>query len=204
MSNKSWYVTLIQNTPLAVILVGIFLVIVGAAGGWPTPKLEVRETGWRIALASIGAIAAVSGGLLFWFERIRTSRPVNTSGRPLGSEGTANSVIAAGSDVGGNIVGKYHAEDDPNYVNIISHLSDKFYKVVNPVWEGVGIFDGETYWGIYKCNDKDKSKVRGRWGVHKAELRYESRRWVLEISGTEMNETSNPSHWKGRWFRADG
>lgn len=196
MSSKSWYETLIENTPLAVIVVGLFLFIVGAAGGWPTPKLEVNESGWRVALAIMGAVVAVSGGLILWFERFKASQ------RNLSGIETKLSTLPQG-DPGREIEGKYYAEDDRNYVNIISNISESIFKITNPVWNGVGIFDGETYCGIYKYNDKAKPEMRSVWGTHKAELRFEKKRWVLEISGTDINASSNATHWQGRWFKAD-
>ncbi len=87
MSQKRWYETLIENTPLAVILVGLFLFVVGAAGGikdaggW-IPKFEVNERGWRIALAVMGAVVAISGGLFFWLDKFRTNRLRDISSSP--------------------------------------------------------------------------------------------------------------------------
>lgn len=56
----------IENTPLSIIVIGIFLFLIGAAGGWPSLKLNVNELGWRIALASLGVITSGIGGLLIW------------------------------------------------------------------------------------------------------------------------------------------
>lgn len=60
---------LLANTSFALIVVGIFLIIIGAAGGFPSLALQVPELGWRIALAMMGAVVAAVGGLLYWRER---------------------------------------------------------------------------------------------------------------------------------------
>jgi hypothetical protein len=60
---------LIENAPFALVIIGLLLLIVGAAGGWPQPKLEVTEPGWRIALAAMGVIVAAGGGILMWGKR---------------------------------------------------------------------------------------------------------------------------------------
>lgn len=55
---------LIENSPLAVIALGAVLFVAGAAGGWPLPKFEVRETEWRIAIAVLGIALGGVGALL--------------------------------------------------------------------------------------------------------------------------------------------
>jgi hypothetical protein len=97
------------------------------------------------------------------------------------------------------IEGIYYAEGDPNYKNLISYVSDSIFNITNPVWDGVGIFDGETYFGVFKYNSKALPKDRNTWGTHKADLRF----GVLEISGIDMNPAANAHHWQGKWFKAD-
>jgi len=55
---------LLKNTPLALIVIGILLCIIGAAGGWPYPTFKVDELAWRIILAFMGVIIAGTGILL--------------------------------------------------------------------------------------------------------------------------------------------
>ncbi|MCX6029480.1 MAG: hypothetical protein NT169_09285 [Chloroflexi bacterium] len=54
---------LVSNTSLALVVVGLLLFVIGAAGGWPNPLLKVTEPGWRIALACIGAFVGGAGVL---------------------------------------------------------------------------------------------------------------------------------------------
>jgi hypothetical protein len=61
----------LENTPLAVMVIGLFLFVIGAAGGWPKPELQVNQTGWRLALAGMGVVVFLIGGLFFWRERTR-------------------------------------------------------------------------------------------------------------------------------------
>ena len=51
------------------IVVGLLLFVIGAAGGWPNPLLKIDELSWRIALAVMGVVTAGIGGLLLWRER---------------------------------------------------------------------------------------------------------------------------------------
>ena len=64
---KPAVVTLIENTPLAIIVLGVCLVVLGAAGGWPKYGVEIKTLGWQIALVVIGILTSVVGFLL---ERI--------------------------------------------------------------------------------------------------------------------------------------
>jgi hypothetical protein len=70
MSDKSVIEKVISNTPLALVLIGLLLVVIGAAGSWPGPALQVNELGWRIALAFMGVIVVGVGGLLIWREKV--------------------------------------------------------------------------------------------------------------------------------------
>src|SRR5262245_61673593 len=53
-----------------------------------------------------------------------------------------------------NITGRYQADGNPNYTVIITRLAGDYYRISNPAWEGVGLFDGQFYYGVYKVNDK--------------------------------------------------
>jgi hypothetical protein len=71
---KSIVLVLIQNTPLAVMVVGLFLLVLGAAGGWPKYELHITEPGWRIAIGVIGAITA-GAGFLQYYHRPSFEKP---------------------------------------------------------------------------------------------------------------------------------
>ena len=47
---------LIENTPLALIVIALFLVTSAAFGGWSVLNLPIRDTEWRIALAVMGVV----------------------------------------------------------------------------------------------------------------------------------------------------
>ena len=56
--------------PLAVVIVGVVVFIIGAAGGLSISglNLQVSDLTWRVALGVLGSIITVSGLLLFWLD----------------------------------------------------------------------------------------------------------------------------------------
>ena len=73
MDQKSTIAKLIENTPLAVIIVGLFIFGLGAAGGWAKIQIQINDLPGRVALASMGAIVALVGVALLWREKNRAS-----------------------------------------------------------------------------------------------------------------------------------
>ncbi len=78
--DKSIIESITKNTPLAVIIAGLLLVVTGAAGGWP-PALQISGLGWQIVLVVMGAIVAGSGIAFIWREKnlSSNSRSANDS-----------------------------------------------------------------------------------------------------------------------------
>jgi hypothetical protein len=68
MPEKSIIEAVIKNTPFAIIIAGVLLVLIGAAGGWP-PSLQINGLGWQIFLAVTGLVVSGSGFALLWRER---------------------------------------------------------------------------------------------------------------------------------------
>jgi hypothetical protein len=60
---------LIKNTPLALIVIGLLLIVIGAAGGVEKYGLDIPDLRWRIALAVMGVVVAGFGALLIWLGR---------------------------------------------------------------------------------------------------------------------------------------
>lgn len=57
---------LIKNTKLAIILIGLFLIVMGASGGFTKLSLTIAGVAWRVALFLMGMIVAGFGALLIW------------------------------------------------------------------------------------------------------------------------------------------
>lgn len=86
---------ILSNAPLVLLIIGLFLFISGATGGWPTLAFVVNEPGWRIALAAMGFFVAATGIILFvWKEKAMPKRQPDYAlkiisprhGDPVGSE----------------------------------------------------------------------------------------------------------------------
>ena len=64
---------LADNTTLALVVVGLFLAVIGAAGGWPNPPLRINEISWRVVLTLMGGIVTGVGIWTYWRERNRST-----------------------------------------------------------------------------------------------------------------------------------
>ena len=84
MFDKSFVEKILDRSHLALILVGVLLFIMGAAGGLPVgnPPLQVIDLGWRIALAVFGLLLFILGVLLLWrdIETDEKKKPIHTKG----------------------------------------------------------------------------------------------------------------------------
>ncbi len=95
-----------ENSPLAVMVIGLFLLIVGAAGGWPKPQLQIHEPSWRIALAAMGVITIGLGALMLLRDKSEES---NLNVKKYGftiAYPKANNAVGNDFDVGGNYVSR--------------------------------------------------------------------------------------------------
>jgi hypothetical protein len=62
--------TLADRAPLAIVVIGVFVFIVGAVGGLPVgnPPLQITDPAWRVGLGALGIILAAVGLLLQFRE----------------------------------------------------------------------------------------------------------------------------------------
>jgi hypothetical protein len=106
---------LIENTPLAILVIGVILFVMGAAGGWPNASLSVQDPRWKIALGVMGVVTAGFGGLSYWRERTRKTD--EGSHETYGIEITSPS---NGDTVGENFIveGKYDVKP-PDGVDVV-------------------------------------------------------------------------------------
>lgn len=60
----------VDRAPLAIVAIGVFVFIIGAAGGLPvgSPPLQITDPAWRIGLGALGIVLAVAGLLLQFRE----------------------------------------------------------------------------------------------------------------------------------------
>lgn len=66
---------LFKNTPLALVVIGVFLLVLGATGGFDKIGIKVDEAVWRVVLAVMGIVAGGFGVL----EVLRGKGDIETS-----------------------------------------------------------------------------------------------------------------------------
>lgn len=65
MDKKNFITAIVENSPLALTIVGLCVFIVAACGGLARYGLTVTDLAWRIALGIVGAVTTLCGILLF-------------------------------------------------------------------------------------------------------------------------------------------
>ncbi len=73
MLDKSVFQKLIERTPLAVLIIGLALFVISAAGSIPGVSVDIGELGWRYALGALSLIVVGFGTLLIWREEKASS-----------------------------------------------------------------------------------------------------------------------------------
>ncbi|HTM58429.1 MAG TPA: hypothetical protein VL123_08450 [Candidatus Udaeobacter sp.] len=70
-----------------------------------------------------------------------------------------------------SIAGRYAVGGSSEHV-LISSLGGDRYRIDSPgFWEGVGIFDGKTYWGVFRYpTNSHHASLANVCGLHRAEL----------------------------------
>ena len=118
--------------------------------------------------------------------------------------GTVNSEEVGMADTNNervNIAGAYYAGGNRNHRVDISRIRGNFYRVENPDWKGVGLFDGEFYYGVFKFNDDPTPIERGgNWGAHRARFRLGDE--SFELFGIELTGKRDYDRFEGSWDKA--
>jgi hypothetical protein len=154
---------LIKNPLLLLAIIGLVFCLVAGLGSWPGSQSAPIGLLWRVGLGVIGLAVAGVGLVPVVKQAIRTSGGVKPSF---------------------GIEGKYYAEGNRKYVNVINRVSENIYRIKSQSWEGVGFVDGNFYYGIYKYTDNPDAYDAGSWGAHRAEIRFidELPMFVIELS----------------------
>jgi len=161
-----------KNQLLFLIAVGLGFCFIAALGSWPGSQSAPMGLGWRLGLGVIGLVMAVGFALPYW-RQLSNKSPFN-------------------------LEGEYYAEGDRDYKNTITHISDNIYQIKSHSWDGVGLVEGNYYYGIYKYTDHPDSVEAGNWGAHRAEIRFnELPIFVIDLA--DRFETIGRRH---RWEKA--
>ncbi len=82
---------------------------------------------------------------------------------------------------------------EPSEAVVITKIGPNQYRVENPFqWEGVGIFDGEEYNGVFRYKDTMAYEpFRGMFGMHHAKIRSDG---SLAVHGSFRDENMNDFH----------
>jgi hypothetical protein len=97
---------------------------------------------------------------------------------------------------GPNIEGAYVANRNPQDVVLIKRLSQQYYRVERAGWwVGVGIFDGKSYYGVFRYHD-DRGRWAGVYGTHQAQVQPDGSFTVVGKNTIKARGTFN-----GVWIR---
>lgn len=111
---------LADRAPLAIIVIGVFVFIIGAVGGLPVgnPPLQITDPTWRIGLGTMGVVLALAGLLLQFRE---TSKGTD-SARPNAPKRVSDTKSAAAPEQ----ASLTSALTDPKLRNLVPQLSHRF------------------------------------------------------------------------------
>jgi hypothetical protein len=186
MESKSFVEKLLANTPLAIILIGLAVFLIGANGGWSRADLKIDSPAWKIVIVAVGLMVFALGSLSLWREKGHSNSSLKTYDRRTPDRP--------------KLEGEYHTRDSHHYRMNITHLAGDYYRIEHSDWEGLGLFDGEYYYGIFKFNNKaTPPERRENWGAHRARFRPKDK--AFEVFGIELKETSHYDQIVGEWIR---
>jgi hypothetical protein len=165
-----------EKTPLALIAIGAALALVAGLGYVPGTSFVQTDRGGRIALFVTAVILCGIGVFLALRDSSRTR----------------DGALA-------NIAGTYFAENRRPERIEISHLSGNFYSAKHPDWQGVGLVDGDYYYGVYLYNDSAHPEDSGNVGAHKARVREGG--GGLRLTVIELGNKSDPIELLYLWVK---
>lgn len=170
---------LIKNPLLLLGIIGLGFCLVAGLGSWPGSQSAPIELPWRLGLGIVGLAVA---GFCLVHVVIKANRTSSEGKRAF------------------RIEGKYYAEGNRKYVNVINHVAENIYRIKSQSWEGVGVVDGNFYYGIYKYTDNPDTADAGSWGAHRAEIRFIDELPVFVIELSDKFDTIGKRH---TWEKAE-
>lgn len=195
MATKSFFGKLLDTPTVFLMIVGLLLFVAGANGGWSKIDVKIDSTGWRVAIALMGLIVVVVGGLSFWREKEDTRQFSKLTKRQ------ATERV--------RIEGEYHTSDTHAYRISIVPLPANFgkdstdvdyYRISHADWNGAGFFDGEFFYSVFHINDKaTPPDRRGNWGAHFA--RFSAKNKSFDVFMVELKEQQHYAECSGVWIR---
>lgn len=133
MADKSIIEKLVSNTPLALVVIGAFIFLTGAAGGWPSLGLQVQEVVWQATLAVMGVIVGGIGGLLIWKERNKHTHEVSKMPEKYGLK-IVHPDKTQISECGPNLElsGTYQHKPPAESVQVYVVIRNKYWPIMKP------------------------------------------------------------------------
>jgi hypothetical protein len=119
MDKESIINKVLENTPLVIMVIGLVLVVIGAAGGLAKADLRIDSSPWRIALAIMGTIVFIVGGLFLWREKSGATSAKDLS-KDYGIKITyPQDAAEVGQEV--EVLGTYETRPPDNLIRVLEH-----------------------------------------------------------------------------------
>ena len=168
---------ILKRTSILFVILGVGLLIIGATDhiALGSFSLQISNAIWKTIIGVVGLIFIGLG----IYSSLR--EPVQSNKLP--SPKKLNAIKA--NEQKDNFVGTYRINEDPNSLVFIYNLFENQYRLESPIhWDAVGIFDGKTYFGVFRYKDTIRdTRFKGVWGVHKATWRTDG---SIAVHGTNM------------------
>ena len=134
MSEKSiFFESVLKNTPIALVIIGLIVLLIGAAGIWSNLPIQINELVWRKTVAIIGGIVSSIGVLLIILERFQKNQILSPTQKKFDLQITSpNKDVIKTTPLIFEISGTYSGELIDNTIQIYVVGGNEYYPIMKP------------------------------------------------------------------------